>query len=226
VLVVSGILCFVDVGVTMLWQEPISALLGSFGQDELNRELEAEAEPSPATLTPEEAKRRANAYEKTLREGHAFGRIELPRPDRSYAVVEGIDVDSLRKGPGHYNDPPVKTAVPGQGKTVGIAGHRTTYLAPFRHNDRIRKGDEIVLKMPYATFTYEVQRTTTVPPSRIEVLKNVGYERLVLTACHPPFSAAERLVVFAKMTRMEPADRDKPDLPSAPAIYGEDRSDG
>jgi sortase A len=212
VLVVSGLLCLADVGVTLLWQEPISGLIGSFGQDELNRELDAiGTEPRPG-LTPAEAKRLADDYEHKLRTGRAFGKIELPRPDRSYAVIQGVDVASLRKGPGHYDDPPVRTAIPGQGKTTGIAGHRTTYLAPFRHNDRLQKGDEIVMKMPYGTFTYAVQKLATVPPAKVEVLKNVGYERLVLTACHPPFSAAERLVVFAKLIHMAPAHRRPPDV--------------
>jgi sortase A len=213
VLVVSGTLCLVDVGVTMLWQEPISALIGTFGQDELRQELAA-IPPPPARdlLAAQEAKRLADDYEKKLRPGHAFGTIELPRPDRHFAVVEGVETAPLRKGPGHYNDPPVKTAIPGQGKTTGIAGHRTTYQAPFRTNDRLEKGDRIVMKMPYGTFTYAVQKLDVVLPSDTEVLKNVGYERLVLTACHPPFSAAKRLVTFAKLLRIEPASRDEPKL--------------
>ena len=169
------------------------------------------AEPPSAGFTEAEARRLADEYEKTLRTGHAFGTIVLPKPDRSFAVVEGVEIGPLRKGPGHYDTKPVKTAIPGQGKTVGIAGHRTTYLAPFGPNDRLQPGDEIVMKMPYGTFTYEVQKKETVPPSKIEVLDDKGYERLVLTACHPPFSAAERLVVFAKLVRMEPADRPAPE---------------
>jgi sortase A len=213
VLLVSGILCLADVGVTLVWQEPISALIGSFGQDELNAELDALAQhPLHPVLTAEEARRLADRYERTLRRGHAFGTIVLPKPDRSFAVVQGVDVASLRKGPGHYDDPPVKTAIPGQGKTVGIAGHRTTYLAPFRQNDRLEPGDQLAMKMPYGTFTYEVQRKAAVPPSRISVLDNKGYERLVLTACHPPFSAAQRLVIFARLIRMEPADRNAPEV--------------
>lgn len=213
VLVVSGVLCLVDVGITMLWQEPISALIAGFGQDELKKELEAiPAPPARDLLTAKEAERLADDYEKKLRPGHAFGTIELPRPNRHFAVVEGVETTPLRKGPGHYNDPPVKTAIPGQGKTVGIAGHRTTYQAPFRTNDRLEKGDRIVMKMPYGTFTYAVQKLGVVLPSDTKVLRNVGYERLVLTACHPPFSAAKRLIAFARLVRIEPASRDEPNL--------------
>ncbi|WP_410964999.1 class E sortase, partial [Salmonella sp. SAL4435] len=77
------------------------------------------------------------------------------------------------------------SAFPGQGKTMGIAGHRTTYLAPFRRIDEIQPGDEITLQMPYATFTYEVEKHEIVNPNDVEIVKNVGYDRLVLTACHP-----------------------------------------
>ena len=68
--------------------------------------------------------------------------------------VQGTDESSLQKGPGHYPE----TAMPGDGKTVGIAGHRTTYLAPFRHIDSMKQSDKITLKMPYAIFAYRVKR--------------------------------------------------------------------
>ena len=66
--------------------------------------------------------------------------------------VQGTDESSLELGPGHYPE----TAMPGQGKTIAIAGHRTTYLAPFRHIDSMKTGDKITLKMPYGTFVYSV----------------------------------------------------------------------
>src|SRR5205814_4986069 len=106
----------------------------------------------------------------------------------------------LQKGPGHYP----QTAFPGLGRTVAIAGHRTTYLAPFRHIDDLRRGDEIVLQMPYATFTYRVQTHKIVDPSALWVIRNRGYERLVLSACHPLFSAAQRLVVFSRLVGVAP----------------------
>ena len=88
---------------------------------------------------------------------------------------------------------------PGRARSVGIAGHRTTYLAPFRRIEEIRDGDEIVVEMPYATFTYEVEKHEIVAPDAVEIVRNVGYERLVLTACHPLYSAAERYVIFARL---------------------------
>ena len=83
--------------------------------------------------------------------GDALGRIEAPGMDGLNMVfVQGTDASSLELGPGHYPE----TAMPGQGKTIAIAGHRTTYLAPFRHIDSMKPGDKITLKMPYGTFIY------------------------------------------------------------------------
>jgi sortase A len=114
--------------------------------------------------------------------------------------VQGTDESSLELGPGHYPE----TAMPGQGKTVAIAGHRTTYLAPFRHIDSMKQGDKITLKMPYGTFVYAVQKTEIVDPSDVGVIHETGYERLVLSACNPLYSAAERYIVFARLVRSEP----------------------
>jgi sortase A len=114
-------------------------------------------------------------------------------------VVQGTDTASLQKGPGHYPD----TALPGQGKTIGIAGHRTTYLAPFRHIDQIEAGDEVVLEMPYGDFAYRVTKTEIVDPEDVDIVDNVGFERLVLTACHPLYSAAERYAIFARLVEID-----------------------
>ena len=111
-------------------------------------------------------------------------------------VVQGTDEASLQKGPGHYS----ATPYPGEGGTVGIAGHRTTYLAPFRHIDSVEAGDRIVLTLPYATLDYEVQKTAIVDDQDRAVVRPVGYERLVLSACNPLYSAEQRYIVFARMT--------------------------
>jgi sortase A len=85
---------------------------------------------------------------------------------------------------------------------VAIAGHRTTFLAPFRHLDALRAGDRIVLNMPYGRFVYAVQYRRVVSPTAWWITRNAGYDRLVLSACDPLFSAAHRLVVFARLTRL------------------------
>lgn len=114
-------------------------------------------------------------------------------------VVEGIDTESLKRGPGHYAD----TACPWQdGGRVGIAGHRTTYAQPFYEVDRMREGDPIILATEYGTFRYVVTRTVITDPSGIlasgrPVLEQTERPTLVLTTCNPKYSAAERLVVVA-----------------------------
>ena len=112
-------------------------------------------------------------------------------------MIEGTETADLRKGPGHYPD----TALPGQSKTVAIAGHRTTYGAPFRTIDKLKRGDRIDLRMRYGTYVYKVQKTRIVAPTETSVTDNVGYDRLVLTACHPLYSAAQRIVVFARLVK-------------------------
>jgi sortase A len=143
----------------------------------------------------------ARREQRQLVTGQAIGRIVIPRIGASYDVVQGTDTASLRKGPGHYP----QTALPGLGRTVAIAGHRTTYLAPFRRVNELRPGDSIVLKMPYATFTYAVQKLQVVLPTAVWVTDDVGYERLVLSACHPLYSASHRIIVFARLQELAPA---------------------
>lgn len=181
VLMVSGVLLIADAAATVLWQEPVSAFLASRQQAELESAL---ADPPV----------RERVISKRPLPGDAIGEIDFPTLDQSYYVVEGTDPDDLRKGPGHYADTPL----PGQPGTVAIAGHRTTYGAPFRNIDKLDRGDTIVLQMPYGRLLYKVQKTEIVEPTQTEVTDPVGYNRLVLTACHPLYSAAQRIVVFAR----------------------------
>jgi sortase A len=110
-------------------------------------------------------------------------------------LIEGIDLGELESGPGRYS----AAALPGQGETIAVAGHRTTFLAPFRQIDELERDDEVTIEMPYARFTYSVERARVVEPYELEVVRPVGRERLVLTACHPLHSAAQRYVVFAEL---------------------------
>jgi sortase A len=82
---------------------------------------------------------------------------------------------------------------------VAIAGHRTTYGAWFRRINQLHPGDRIQIAMAYAQFTYRVERTRIVPPTALWVTHRVAYDRLVLSACHPLYSAAQRIVVFARL---------------------------
>lgn len=121
--------------------------------------------------------------------------IEIPKIDVDYVVVEGTDTQSLKKGPGHYTE----TAYPWQNQgAVGIAGHRTTYGAPFWALDRLEEGDEITLATEYGVYDYRVTRSKITTPTNGRVLRWTDDPTLVLTTCHPRFSAAERLIVFAE----------------------------
>ena len=204
VLITSGILMLIDAALTVTWQEPVSAFIAQREQDSLKRQLDR----APAILAPARAatagerdvrkrvRRLAAAWRRHLHTGDPIGRIDLPTLHRRYVVVQGTDLETLRKGPGHYP----ATSLPGQGGTVAIAGHRTTYLAPFRTIDQLRPGQPIILDMPYARFTYTVERTQVVLPTALWITHRVpGPERLVLSACHPLYSASHRIVAFARL---------------------------
>ena len=204
VLAMSGVLLLLDVGVTLLWQEPVSAFLAAREQNTLERELSAESQRfgRSVKVTSDEGPRArrtlaraARAFAARLRTGDAFGRVAMPTLQQSFVVAEGTDTETLRTGPGHY----AGTGLPGLRRTVALAGHRTTYLAPFAEIDDLERGDPIVLTMPYGRFTYRVESTRIVDPTAVWVTER-GHDRLVLTSCHPPFSAAQRIVVFARLT--------------------------
>jgi sortase A len=185
VMMVSGTLLIADAGVTLLWQEPVSAYVANQHQGTLRK---AFFDP------PQRVIRR-----KPLK-GDAIARIDIPTIGVSEYVVEGTDVDSLRKGPGHYPETPL----PGDPGTTAIAGHRTTYGAPFRRIDQLKGGQRITIDMPDGRFVYRVERTKIVDDQDLSVLDKVGYQRLVLSACHPLYSAAQRVIVFARLASREP----------------------
>jgi sortase A len=209
VLITAGLVVFADAGLTLIWQEPVSAAYGSLQQsqagDDLDRlESEFPTEEDLAAVSgvagdAERARILADRFEARISDGDAIGRIDIPRIDLDMVFLQGTETGTLQHGPGHYKNTPL----PGQPNTVAIAGHRTTYLAPFRHINEIEDGDEVRLEMPYAAFTYVVTKHEVVDPGDVEILKPVGYDQLVLTACHPLYSADQRWAVFAKLTRID-----------------------
>jgi sortase A len=194
-----------EIAVTLVWKEPATALVAQLDQAALDGELDAlerrQGRESSFAAHAAAIEQLATRASRRAVAGEAIGRIELPALGGSYVMVEGVDDGPLRKGPGHFPD----SAFPGEGDTVAIAGHRTTYLAPFRRLDELDRGDPIVAAMPYARVEYRVEKTTIVEPDDYWVTSPVGYERLVLTACHPRFSLAQRIVVFARQTAVKPA---------------------
>jgi sortase A len=204
-LITAGLVVLADVATTLAWKEPVSTVYGSIQQGKAEDQLaELESEfPARADLREvehvHEIRKKveilAGLFAKRALEGEAIGRIQIPTIDLDVVAVQGTDTASLQKGPGHYPETPF----PGQGGTSAFAGHRTTYLAPFRRLDQLKRGDEIELEMPYANFAYRVQKTRVVDDSAVNIIHKVGYERLVLTACHPLYSAAQRIAAFAKL---------------------------
>ena len=144
--------------------------------------------------------RGARRYRLASHRGQAIGRIRVPRLHLNMILVNGTDHDSLKKGPGRD----LRTYMPGEGQLIYIAGHRTTYLAPFAHIDSMRRGDLVTLEVPYATFVYRVFRKKIVPSDDLAVLHSQGREVVALQACHPRFFATNRYIVWGRLIRIEP----------------------
>jgi sortase A len=138
-------------------------------------------------------------------DGDVLGKIDIPRIGLDEFFVEGVGVADLRKGPGHYRNTPL----PGQAGNASIAGHRTTYGAPFHRIDELEPGDEIKITTLQGTFTYRVMPQVDgsgestghfiVSPNDTQVLGDFGDDRLTLTACHPKYSARQRIIVVAEL---------------------------
>jgi sortase A len=210
-LIAVGALALLDAVVTLLWQEPITALYALVQRQGLSGDLSKVERAAPTaierrTLASLADERSRIAYlareaERHTRAGSPSGRIWIPQINASYIVIDGTGTEELIKGPGIYRD----TRFPGVGGTTAIAGHRTTYLAPFRDINALKPGNHIHLDMPYAHFTYTVTGQRVVLPTDVSAATSqAGYSRLVLSACTPLFSAEKRLLVYARLTRTVP----------------------
>jgi sortase A len=205
-----GFVLLADALVTVVWQDPITAVFAQRDQKQLGKKLAAaEGAPLPASTLALVRKAGNDRQRMALLAGHLrahtpsgdpLGRIAIPRIHDNFVFVAGTGESSLKKGPGHY----ASTVLPGERGTVALAGHRTTYLAPFRRLNRLRRGDSIAFTMAYGRFTYRVEGSRVVSPSYTKVLRRVPYNRLVLTTCHPMFSAKHRLIVTARLERATP----------------------
>ncbi|MEM7285385.1 MAG: class E sortase [Actinomycetota bacterium] len=141
--------------------------------------------------------------------GEPVAKLVIPDIGVDWTIVEGVGTDELRNGPGHYPGTPM----PGMAGNSGIAGHRTTWGAPFNRIDELEPGDEITVQTIQGTFTYRVIAQESgkghfiVSPDRVDVLDQDFADspnRLTLTACHPKFSARQRIIVVAELVG-EPA---------------------
>ena len=211
-LTTGGLLLLAWLGITLWLGDPFTALYTHHEQHVLSQRLTvvehrwapkpvATHRRAPAPSYSTEAAR----FLKSLRNGSPIGRIAIPKIGLHMVVVQGTTTADLERGPGHYDaESGRQTDLPGRGGVVAIAGHRTTYLEPFRHIDALHAGDVIQLRMPYGTFTYRVIRQQTVLPTDWSILRPRKFEELVLSACTPLYSASHRLVVYARLVGAKP----------------------
>ncbi|HEY7016838.1 MAG TPA: class E sortase [Gaiellaceae bacterium] len=216
---VAGVGMLVWVVVVWRWQDPFTAVYTSWKQHQLAQSYErrvrdyqppvplkkvaATASASPAakvTVTAGQIRADARRYRLNSKRGQAIGRIRVPRLGLNMVVVDGTDEETLKKGPGLDR----RSYMPGEGQLVYIAGHRTTYLAPFAHIERMRAGDPVTLEVPYATFVYRVFKHQIVGADDLAVLHSHGREVVELQACHPRFFATHRYIVYARLARIDP----------------------
>jgi sortase A len=189
------------------WQDPFTAILHSRDQRALTRTFERELQrhpqvqiPAAVPAGPSAAEVRqvvahsARLWRKRSKQGDAVARLRIPRLHLTEIVVNGTDANSLKRGPGRY----LGTAMPGEGQLVYIAGHRTTYGAPFAHITDLRRGDRVFVELPYGTIEYAVTGHRIVADDELSVLKSKGFEQLALQACHPRFFASHRYIAYAK----------------------------
>ena len=183
------------------WQDPFTALYTAHQQQGLETAYEATesryrapAGDQKPVVSLRAIRRAAARYRGQLKRGEAVGKLSVPRLDLDAVVVEGTDSATLTKGPGRYT----RSFVPGEGELIYIAGHRTTYGAPLAHIDRLRKGDEVEIRVPYGTFSYRVTGSVIVPADDVDRLNSRGKEEIALQACHPRFFATQRYIVYAR----------------------------
>jgi sortase A len=127
------------------------------------------------------------------KKGEPIGKIEIPNIGVDWIFVEDVEVEDLKKGPGHYPETPL----PGRRGNAAIAGHRTTYGAPFNRLDELQQGDEIRVSDALGTYVYRVTEKKIVRPTDLSVVAPTTDSRLTLTTCNPKYSARERLIIVA-----------------------------
>jgi sortase A len=183
------------------WEDPVTATLNYYDQRQLASSFEDRLEQRrpAATAAPTVDIRRTLArdaveWRRASKRGDAVARLRIPRLGVTEIVVNGTDARTLKRGPGRY----LGSAMPGEGELVYVAGHRTTYGAPFSRIERLRKGDSVFVELPYATIEYIVTGHRIVDAHETSVLRSKGYEQLALQACHPRFFATQRYIAYAK----------------------------
>jgi len=189
------------------WQAPSTGLYTRWKQHQLASQYDKRTRSfqptiSGVTQAAERASiaREAKRYRGSSTRGEVIGRLRVPRMGLNMLLVNGTDHETLKKGPGRDE----RTFMPGENRLVYIAGHRTTYLAPFSHIDRLRSGDRVTIEVPYGTFFYAVTGHRIVKSNDLSVLRSPRHELVELQACHPRFFATHRYIAYARLLRVEP----------------------
>jgi sortase A len=203
----AGALILVWAFLVWQWQDPFTLFYTKWKQRGLVSQYEKRARSfdislSGKSLAAERASiaRAARRYRLRATRGQAIGRLRVPRMGVNMIIVNGTDADSLKKGPGRDQ----RTFMPGENRLIYIAGHRTTYSAPFSDINSMRKGDPITIEVPYGRFIYAMTRHRIVASTDLSVLRSPRYEVLELQACHPRFFASHRYIAYARLVRVEP----------------------
>jgi len=233
VLLATGVLFLAYGAAVYFWHDPATDLYARWKQHGLDGELEesfaeyraptgvtaAAAEPAAAgenAGTPSDPaagdasaadgfaiRSAARRYFERLELGQPLGRIVIPKLGIDPVFVNGTRWGAdLSRGPGRFPE----TELPGMGTVTAIAGHRTTFGAPFRHIDDLEPGDEITLELAYGTFRYSVTGHEIVDDEDWTEIRSLGFDTLVLSACHPLYSASQRWIVQARLTEVELPD--------------------
>ena len=217
-LLVIGIGVLAWTATVYLWKDPFTTAYTAYEQRRLASNLdntfdswrpagEQVSRPSNPTPTPtpdpkprhDNVSREAKRFRLQSDDGDAIARLRVPRLDLSLVVVNGTNTSDLRRGPGRHEE----SYMPGEGKLVYVAGHRTTYGAPFSAIDSLERGDAISVELPYGSVEYEVTSHRIVDDNDLSVLESRGREELVLQACHPRFFASQRYLVYARPVSVE-----------------------
>jgi len=202
-LLVIGVGVLAWAATVYFWKDPFTTAYTAYEQRQLASNLDEQfdswrpnREPVSQSGEPtkrDDVSREAKRYRLASKDGDAIARIRIPRLDLNLVVVNGTSVSDLRRGPGRH----LETYMPGEHELVYIAGHRTTYGAPFGDINELQPGDAITLELPYATIVYRVTRHRIVDDNDVSVLESPHHEQLVLQACHPRFFASQRYLVYA-----------------------------
>jgi sortase A len=222
ILIVLGVVLVAYSATVVLWRDPVTDLYARWKQHQLTGQLDRDfaayastvkilppveeqaAPPKKQEIVAYERERveaAANKMNRHLKMGKPIARLNVPRIGVRAVVVQGTRWGpDLSQGPGHYP----QSSLAGVGRTMAIAGHRTTFGAWFRHIDSLKAGDPVTVRLPYATFHYRVFGHRIVDNGDWRIIRDRGFDTLVLSACHPLYSASHRWIVFAALVRVDP----------------------